>query len=67
MRSIEPASLEIARLVSTAKLPEMAIPYPASPSLTCRSDAIGVSKLTGMNSEAISANTHSDIAKMLLQ
>jgi DNA-binding transcriptional LysR family regulator len=37
------ASLEIERLVSTAKVPEMAIPYPASPLLICRSDAIGVS------------------------
>ena len=31
---------------------------PAIPSLTPRSEAMGVSRLTGMNSEAISVATH---------
>ena len=38
------------------------MPCPAMPWLTWRSAAIDVSRLTGMNSEAISANTHNDIA-----
>jgi hypothetical protein len=55
------------KLMSTAKTPEMAMPCPAMPSVTLRSEAIGVSKLTGMNSEAINAKTHSVIAKTALQ
>ena len=51
------------KLVSTAKAPEMAMPCPASPSLTCRAEAIGVSRLTGMNSEAMRVKTHSVMAK----
>ena len=47
------------RLVRTANSPETEIAWPAVPSLTCRSDAIGVSMLTGMNSEAISVDTQS--------
>ncbi|MDT4857707.1 hypothetical protein FQZ97_921410 [compost metagenome] len=62
-----PASVEVDRLVSTANAPEIAIPCPAIPSVTSRSAAIGVSRLTGMNSEAISAKTHSDMAKTPLQ
>jgi hypothetical protein len=58
---------EIDRLVSTANAPEIAMPCPAWPSVILRSDAIGVSKLTGMNSEAISAKTQSVIAKTPLQ
>ncbi|MNO96090.1 hypothetical protein D3C76_877520 [compost metagenome] len=56
------ASQVIDRLVSTAKAPEIAMPCPAAPSLTCRSTANGVSRLTGMNSEAIRAKTQSVIA-----
>ncbi len=62
-----PASHEIDRLVSTAKAPEMAMPWPAMPSVTWRSAAMGVRRLTGMNSDAISANTHSDMANTPLQ
>ncbi|MNL65120.1 hypothetical protein D3C87_1894100 [compost metagenome] len=62
-----PASAEIDRLVSTANAPEIAMPWPAIPSVTWRSVAIGVSRLTGMNSDAISAKTHSDIANTPLQ
>ncbi|MNC55306.1 hypothetical protein D3C75_1048300 [compost metagenome] len=62
-----PARAEMDRLVSTAKTPEIAMPCPAIPSVTCRSAAIGDSRLTGRNSEAISAKTHSDIAKTPLQ
>lgn len=58
-----PAIREIDRLVSTANAPDMAMPCPARPSLTPKSLAIGVSRLTGMNSEAINAKTHSVIAK----
>lgn len=46
----------------TANAPDTAIPYPAQPSLTPKPAAIGVSRLTGMNSEAMSANTHKDMA-----
>ncbi|MNF77776.1 hypothetical protein D3C87_1719470 [compost metagenome] len=57
-----PATQLIDRLANTANAPEMASPCPARPWLTCRSFAKGVSRLTGMNSEAISANTQSVIA-----
>jgi len=33
----------------------------------CKSLAMGVSRLTGINSKAISVNTHKDIAKTPLQ
>ena len=46
------------RLVSTAKRPDTVTAWPARPSLTWRSDAMGVRRLTGMNSEAISVETH---------
>ena len=62
-----PASTEINRLVTTANAPEMAMPCPAMPSVTRRVCAIGVSRLTGMNSEAIRAKTHSVMAKTPLQ
>ncbi|MNT93690.1 hypothetical protein D3C72_2352260 [compost metagenome] len=67
LRSMAPATAEMVRLVNTAKAPEIAMPCPAIPSVTRRSPAIGVSKLTGMNSEATSANTHSDMANTPLQ
>ena len=47
------------RLVSTAKTPEIEMACPASPSVMRRSEAIGVNRLTGMNSEAMSTMTHS--------
>jgi hypothetical protein len=47
------------RLVSTAKTPEIEIAGPARPSVMRRSDAIGVNRLTGMNSEATRTMTHS--------
>jgi len=46
------------RLVITANRPEMEMAYPAIPELAWRSLAIGVSRLTGMNSAAISKPTH---------
>jgi hypothetical protein len=62
LRSSRPASAHD-RLVTRANAPETAIAWPAWPSLTCRSAAIGVSRLTGMNSEATSANAPSASAK----
>ena len=58
---------EMNRLVSTAKMPETAIACPACPSVSCRSEAIGVSRLTGMNSDAIRVATQSVSAKTALQ
>lgn len=49
------------KLVMTAKTPETEIAWPALPSVMPRSLAIGVSRLTGMNSEAIRTATHSAI------
>jgi hypothetical protein len=49
---------EMNRLVSTAKTPETAIACPAWPWVTWRSAAIGVRRLTGMNSEVIRVKTH---------
>ncbi|MNH31032.1 hypothetical protein D3C79_913610 [compost metagenome] len=43
------------------------MPCPAKPSVTPRSLAMGVSKLTGINSDAISTNTHRVMAKTPLQ
>ena len=51
-RSIRLRQDEMNRLVSTAKMPDTAIACPAWPSVRCRSEAIGVSRLTGMNSDA---------------
>ncbi|MNG11999.1 hypothetical protein D3C84_955770 [compost metagenome] len=62
MRSTRAATEAMPRLVSSANSPETAMPWPAWPSLMCRSAAIGVSRLTGMNSEATSANAASDMA-----
>jgi hypothetical protein len=61
-RSSRPASVDVARLVTSAKAPETAIAWPAWPCVTCRSAAMAVSRLTGMNSEATSANAPSDSA-----
>ncbi|MNT91543.1 hypothetical protein D3C72_2326640 [compost metagenome] len=55
------------RLVMTAKKPEMDMACPAWPSVSDKSDAIGVSKLTGRNSEATRAKAQSDIARTALQ
>src|SRR5882757_11301694 len=63
LRSRRPATDAMQRLVRTANAPDTEIACPACPSLIRRSDAIGVSKLTGMNSDAISANAPSDNAK----
>ncbi|MNE95708.1 hypothetical protein D3C80_1938360 [compost metagenome] len=67
LRLRPPASVEMERLVSTANTPEIAIPCPTSPSLTPRSPDMGVSRLTGINSEAMSAKTHNVMAKTPLQ
>jgi hypothetical protein len=57
-RSIPRVADEMPRLVRTAKIPETAMACPARPSLIRRSAAMGVSRLTGMNSDAISVATH---------
>jgi hypothetical protein len=46
------------RLVTTANSPEMEMAWPAIPTVARRSDAIGVKRLTGMNSDAISIAAH---------
>ena len=56
MRRVRPA---MNRLVTTANTPEIEMAWPVCPSVTPRSAAIGVSRLTGMNSEAINTLTHS--------
>src|SRR4051795_6578984 len=50
---------ETNRLVTTAKIPEIEIAWPIWPSVTPRSAAIGDSRLTGMNSDAIRTATQS--------
>jgi len=54
------------RLVTTAKMPETEIAWPARPSVMPRPSAIGVSRLTGMNSEAMRTATHSAIENTAL-
>ena len=51
------------KLLITAKIPEMAIACPTCPSRIFKSKAIGVSKLTGINSEAIKTAQHKDITQ----
>jgi hypothetical protein len=63
LRSSRPASGAMNRLVTRANAPDTEIAWPAWPSLMCKSAATGVSRLTGMNSEATSANAPSAIAK----
>src|SRR5436189_241790 len=46
------------RLVATANSPETEIACPAMPAVAPRSRAIGVRRLTGMNSAAMSNATH---------
>ncbi|MNH38409.1 hypothetical protein D3C79_994340 [compost metagenome] len=67
MRSIPWVIGASIRLVTTAKKPEMEMACPAWPSVSDKSDAIGVSKLTGRNSEATRAKAQSDIARTALQ
>src|SRR5690606_36693702 len=67
LRLMRHAKREIVELVMTASAPETESPCPAIPSVSVRSAAIGVSKLTGINSEAINARTHRVIAKTPLQ
>ncbi|MNH16280.1 hypothetical protein D3C79_759130 [compost metagenome] len=55
------------RLVITAKKPEIEMACPAWPSVSDKSDAMGVSKLTGKNSDATRAKAQSDIARTALQ
>ena len=66
-RSKRPAIVAMNTLVITAKRPEIEMAWPAMPSVACRSAAIGVSRLTGMNSEAMSIATHSAIEPTALQ
>ncbi|KAG1237389.1 hypothetical protein G6F68_018815 [Rhizopus microsporus] len=62
LRSSCPASGETSRLVTRANAPDTAMACPAWPSLPRRSVAMGVSRLTGMNSEATKAKAPSDRA-----
>lgn len=55
------------RLVTTAKRPEIEIACPAIPSVAFKSAAIGVNKLTGINSDAISIATQRVIDPTALQ
>ena len=55
--SMFPVSGASRRLVSTANTPTAVTVCPAMPSVTARSRAMGVSRLTGMNSAAIRAMT----------
>jgi hypothetical protein len=59
LRSMFRVSPVTVRLVITAKRPEIEIACPARPSVTPRSAASGVKRLTGMNSDAIRMATHS--------
>ena len=61
LRSMLRVSPAMKRLVTTAKRPEIEIACPACPSVIPRSVAIGVRRLTGMNSDAISTATQSAI------
>ncbi|BAN56617.1 hypothetical protein PP4_47640 [Pseudomonas putida NBRC 14164] len=67
LRSIPWVKLESNKLVMTARKPEMEIAWPACPSVNDKSDAIGVSRLTGKNSDATNAKAQSDIARTALQ
>ena len=60
-RSSRASSPLLNRLVTTAKKPETAIAIPACPSVIARSSAMGVSRLTGMNSEATSVKVINDM------
>jgi hypothetical protein len=62
-RSSLPTTFVMSRLVITAKRPEMEIAWPACPSVRPRSCAIGLKRLTGMNSEAMRTMTQSVMAK----
>src|ERR1017187_3448792 len=62
-----PASVAMNKLVATAKRPEIEIAWPAIPSVARRSWAMGVNKLTGINSEAISSDTQSAMEPTALQ
>jgi hypothetical protein len=48
----------VAWRLTTANSPEMEMAWPAIPTVARRSDAIGVKRLTGMNSDAISIAAH---------
>lgn len=56
-----PATVVTAKLAATAKSPLIEIARPVWPSVAPSPSAIGVKRLTGMNSEAISIATHSAI------
>ncbi|GLO12058.1 hypothetical protein PPUJ20028_06390 [Pseudomonas putida] len=67
LRSSPCVNLDRSKLVTTAKKPEIEMACPAWPSVSERFVAIGVSKLTGKNSEATNAKAQSDIARIELQ
>jgi hypothetical protein len=55
------------RLDTTANRPEIEMAWPAMPCVAPRSLAMGVSRLTGMNSEVISTARHIVMAPTALQ
>ena len=67
LRLIRPAMVVIARLVATAKSPLIEIACPVCPVVAPSPSAIGVNRLTGMNSDAISIATQSDMDQTAAQ
>ena len=65
--SRDPTTEEMQRLVVNANSADIEIVWPAAPSLMRKSLDIGVSKLTGMNSDATRPKAVSDIAITALQ
>lgn len=64
---MRPATPAMDKLVTRANSPDTEIAWPAIPSVAPSSAAMGVSRLTGMNSAAISIATQSDIDPTALQ
>ena len=63
LRLSDPAAVVMRRLAATANSPLTEIAWPVWPSVAPRPLAIGVSRLTGMNSDAISIATQSAIER----
>ena len=63
LRSRRPAAVVTTRLAATAKKPLIEIAWPVWPSVAPRLSAIGVSRLTGMNSAEISRATQRDMER----
>nr|WP_245419900.1 hypothetical protein [Phyllobacterium salinisoli] len=63
LRFSVPAAVVMTKLAATAKRPLIEIACPVCPSVARSPLAIGVSRLTGMNSEAVSIATQSAIER----